>query len=56
MNGHPIAAFTTDIQNTPDSKDNLYEECYVIHNGKVNNGTENSIPGVCMKKNKYVMY
>ena len=55
-NGHPIGAFTTPIQNKPDSKDKRYGDCYIIQNDKINNGTENSIPGVCMKKNKYGMY
>lgn len=56
LNGHPFVAFTTNIQNTPDSKDKIYGMCYVIHNHKVNNGTESSIPGVCLKKNKYGLY
>lgn len=56
LSGHPIGAFTTSIQDNPDVKDKLYGDCYVIQNDKINNGTENSIPGVCMKKNKYGLY
>ncbi|WP_099159162.1 hypothetical protein [Virgibacillus ndiopensis] len=56
LNGYPIEAFTTDIQDKPDSKSNKYGKCYVIDNPKVNNGTEQAVPGVCMKKSKFGFY
>lgn len=56
LNGHPIGAFTTPVQDKPDSTDKRYGDCYIIQNDKINNGTANSIPGVCMKKNKHGMY
>ena len=56
LNGHPIGAFTTPIQSQPDSIDEQYGECYVIHNHQINDGTEHAIPGVCMKKSKFGLY
>lgn len=56
MNGHPIGAFTTSIPNKPDTKDKKYGFCYNIDNPNISDGSENSIPGVCMRKSKYGMY
>ncbi|MBP1949637.1 hypothetical protein [Virgibacillus litoralis] len=56
FNGFPISAITADIQNEPESQDKTYGDCYVIHNPEVSNGSEKSVPGVCMKKNKFGFY
>ncbi|GGE53543.1 hypothetical protein GCM10011391_35500 [Pullulanibacillus camelliae] len=56
INGHPIEAFKTHISNQLDSKDKKHRICYDIQNPRVSTGTYKSIPGVCMKKNKYGMY
>ncbi|GGH82309.1 hypothetical protein JOD43_002741 [Pullulanibacillus pueri] len=56
LNGHPIGALTTSIQNKPNTTDSRYGSCYAINNPKISDGSENSIPGVCMKKNKFGMY
>lgn len=56
VNGHPIEAFKTHISNEPSSKDKGNRSCYEIRNPRIADGTYNSIPGVCMKKNKYGMY
>jgi hypothetical protein len=54
--GHPIGAFTTPIQEKPDTKDKRYGDCYVIKNKDINNGTIHALPGVCMKKNRFGFY
>ncbi|MFB4169370.1 hypothetical protein [Virgibacillus sp. JSM 102003] len=56
FNGFPISAITADIQNEPESQDKTYGDCFVIHNPEVSNGSEKSVPGVCMKKNRFGFY
>ncbi|MYL45696.1 hypothetical protein GLV94_08555 [Virgibacillus halodenitrificans] len=53
LNGYFLQAFNTEIQVEPDAIEEAYGTCYYIHNEKVNNGTENGIPSVCMKENSF---
>lgn len=56
LEGHPIGAFTSSIPDKPYSKDEKDRICYVIEDPDISDGTENSVPRVCMKKNKFGMY
>ncbi len=56
LHGHPITALTTHIDPRPDTIQKRYGRCFTIDNTAVNNGTENAIPGICMKRGIWGFY
>lgn len=56
LDGHPIEAFTASLPGKPTDMDKRYGICYDFSDPLIADGTENSIPGICMKKNKFGMY
>jgi len=56
FSGHPIAAFTVYLPDHPAYHDERHRECYDISDPSISNGSEKSIPGICMKKNAFGMY